>query len=247
MVIYCIEGNIGSGKTTFLAKMKEKYSERFTFITEPVEEWKKIIDPETGKNKIELFYEDMKSHSFSFQIMAYITRISAIKEALENTPSKHIISERSIHTDRNVFAKMLREDGMISSTDYQIYMKCFESLVNNLPEIKYIYVRTNPELSLERIRERNRPGEEGITLEYIERIHRMHEQWLIPMIPDGQREQDNNQIQTNDANHMDKIFVIDGNINFQDTINYEKQIKQTYKFCSTPIDELVNTMRGYFG
>jgi deoxyadenosine/deoxycytidine kinase len=230
MVIYSIEGNIGSGKSTFVSALKERYGERFVFLQEPIEEWKTIVDPETGKNKIELFYEDMKIHSFSFQIMAFITRITAIKEALTQTPGKHIVIERSIYTDKNVFAKMLHEDKMISPTDYQIYMKCFEYMTSNLPEIRYIYIQSSPEIALARIRERNRPGEENITAEYIQRLHKKHDEWLIPISQQS----------------PDKILTINGNINIQETEQYTKALKDTYEFCCTPIDRLADTMRGYF-
>ena len=37
-----------------------------------------------------------------------------------------IITERSLHTDRMVFAKMLYESGLIEDVNYQIYLKWFD-------------------------------------------------------------------------------------------------------------------------
>jgi deoxyadenosine/deoxycytidine kinase len=228
MVIYSIEGNIGSGKSTFLAQLKKEYSERFVFVPEPVDEWKTIVDPETGKNKIELFYGDMKTHAFSFQMMAYISRLSYIKQTIRENHGKHLIVERSLYTDKNVFAKMLHEDGLISPTDYQIYTRWFEHFIQDLPEIKYIYIQTAPTVALDRIRIRNRSGEEGINLEYIQRCHQMHEQWLLPYA------------------NTDRMLVIDGNVERKTDAEYGDILRQTTEFCTTPIDELVNTMKGYF-
>lgn len=228
MVIFSIEGNIGSGKSTFLNHLKTNYQDRFVFIPEPVEQWKTIIDPETGKNKIELFYGDMKTHAFSFQMMAYISRLAAIKRAVRENPGKHIIVERSLYTDKNVFAKMLYEDSLISSTDYQIYTKWFDEFIQELPETKYIYIQTSPEIAIERIRRRGRSGEEGITLEYIQRCHRMHEEWL-PTLENKDRQ----------------LYVIDNNMERKEE-DYVEIMRDCIRFCSSPMDEFVGTMKGYF-
>ena len=54
-----IEGNIGTGKTTFLNEiLKEEFS--FPVITEPVEEWMNLTD-EKGIDLLSNFYEDQKS------------------------------------------------------------------------------------------------------------------------------------------------------------------------------------------
>ena len=42
-----------------------------------------------------------------------------------------------------------------------------------------IYIRCDPDTSFRRITERNREEEKKISLEYIKRIHQLHEQWLV--------------------------------------------------------------------
>ena len=58
--IFFIEGNIGSGKSTFLKNL-EKYNllTNVQFIQEPVNEWKETKDKD-GINILEHFYSDMK-------------------------------------------------------------------------------------------------------------------------------------------------------------------------------------------
>ncbi len=77
--IVSIEGNIGSGKSTVVNTLCEYFNGRESngnvyFLEEPVNEWVKIQDLE-GKNIIEKFYEDQDKYSFSFQMMAYISRL----------------------------------------------------------------------------------------------------------------------------------------------------------------------------
>ena len=56
-------------------------------------------------------------------MMAYVSRQALLMEAMENYPDSIIITERCIDTDRNVFAKMLFDDGLIELDEYTIYNK----------------------------------------------------------------------------------------------------------------------------
>ena len=51
--MYFVEGNIGSGKSTFLKKL----SSEFKVVQEQVDEWSKMKNA-NGKNILEEFYED---------------------------------------------------------------------------------------------------------------------------------------------------------------------------------------------
>ena len=82
MLIY-IEGNIGTGKTTFLNLLKN-YIEKFRDINldarvvlEPVDEWMETRDSD-GKNILEKFYSDQGRYSYIFQMNSFISRIKRI-------------------------------------------------------------------------------------------------------------------------------------------------------------------------
>lgn len=173
--IISIDGNIGSGKSTLLAHLKEslKYNKNVIFLKEPVDEWESVTD-ENNKTILQNFYENQKKYSFSFQMLAYITRLNLIKEAIKNNPNSIIITERSLYTDKMVFAKMLYEDGLINSIDYQIYIKLFESFAHEYPVHKIIYVKTNPEVCINRIKKRSRTGETNIQLNYLINLDKYH-------------------------------------------------------------------------
>ena len=182
--IVSIEGNIGSGKST-LRELLEKSSfpigstpkYNLVYVDEPVSEWQTIVD-DSGVNIIEKFYADQQEYSFAFQMMAYISRLASLKRAIESqTKDTIFVCERSLWTDRHVFAQMLHDEGKIENIKFQIYLKWFGEFIKDYPLDAIIYVTTEPELCSERIAKRNRQGE-TIPLEYLQRCHEYHTKWL---------------------------------------------------------------------
>jgi deoxyguanosine kinase len=174
MPIISIEGNIGSGKSTLL-RMISSLPDIVT-VQEPVDEWNLIRD-ENGKTILELYYADQKRWAFAFQMMAFITRARKLREAVENNPGKVIITERSVFTDKHIFAMMLHDSGMISVAEYSIYLQWFDELTRGITIDKIVYVRTEPDECDWRIKCRNRTGE-TIPLDYLKSCHQYHENWL---------------------------------------------------------------------
>ena len=177
--IISIDGNIGSGKSTLLEHLKIQYKDdkNIIFLKEPVDEWENIKDNE-GKTILQNFYENQKKYSFSFQMLAYISRLNLIKEAIKKNPNAIIITERSLYTDKMVFAKMLYDDGLINSIDYQIYLKLFDSFTDEYPVNKIIYVKTKPNICIERIKKRSRTGETNIQLDYLVNLDKYHNEMI---------------------------------------------------------------------
>lgn len=175
--IITIEGNIGSGKSTLLENLFKIYEKdpRVVFLNEPVTEWDKIKD-KNGMTMLQKFYLDQKKYSFSFQMMAYITRLAEFKMAIKTNPEATIFfTERSLYTDKHVFAKMLYDMGNIEDVEYQIYTKWFDTFASEYAITNVIYVRTSPEICEQRINVRSRVGEEDIPLGYLKRCHGYHE------------------------------------------------------------------------
>jgi deoxyadenosine/deoxycytidine kinase len=176
-MIISIEGNIGSGKSTFLSYLKSNNT-KFVFVKEPVDEWESVRDTESGKSIIEKFYEDQEKYSFSFQMMAFISRFSLLRKAIQENPNAIIITERCLYTDKFVFAKMLFDMKKIEDINYQIYCKWFEEFSQEIPLSKIIYIKTNPITCFSRIQQRNRKGESVIPLEYLEQCGEYHEKMI---------------------------------------------------------------------
>lgn len=205
--IVSIEGNIGSGKSTLLANLKKEFkdNELVVFLKEPVDEWSKIKD-ENGITILEKFYADQNKYSFSFQMMAYISRLKLLKDTINKLkesqeiliknrnqqmlinydeqknyfelPKYVIITERSLFTDKMVFAKMLYDSGNIEYINYQIYLNWFNTFADVFPINKIIYVRADPETCHERIATRHRDGEDNIPITYLKSCGEYHDNML---------------------------------------------------------------------
>lgn len=178
MITISIEGNIGGGKTTLLARLKELWADKqIIFVREPVDEWEKIKDQDEV-TILEKFYKDQEKYSFSFQMMAFISRLKLLKEAVENNPNAIIITERSLYTDKLVFAKMLYDSNKIEHINYLIYLNWFETFSENFPLNKIIYIKTDPDVCHSRIEKRSRKGENNIALSYLTECNKYHEEMI---------------------------------------------------------------------
>ena len=117
-----IEGNIGTGKSTFVDNLKEVLTKnypnlKFAVVQEPVDQWMSMKDS-NGKNLLEHFYSDQVKYSFPFQMNSFISRVNAIYNAvitdtgnIDNPPAQEndelivdsydiVFVERSVFTDK---------------------------------------------------------------------------------------------------------------------------------------------------
>ena len=173
-----IEGNIGVGKSTFTNLMK-KYFDNSTIVSEPVDMWLNFKN-EQDENILGMFYKDTKRWAYTFQNLAYITRMMKIEDAIRNS-SGLVFLDRSLGTDKNVFEKMLYDDGLLNKIEHDMYNLWYEfyhKYVNTNTDQIYIYLKCNPLTAYERIKKRGREEEKNITLEYLEKLHLYHEDWL---------------------------------------------------------------------
>ncbi len=181
-IIIAVEGNIGAGKSTLLEKLNERFSNRkepfrVLFMKEPVELWQSITD-KNGEDILTKFYENTEKYSFAFQIMAYSTRLAKLKEAIKSSYDV-IICERSLEADRNVFAKMLADDGKIEDIMYTIYNRLYQDTSDEFQMDGIVYLNTSPEVCQERIKIRHREGEDSIQIDYLSQCQKYYEKWLI--------------------------------------------------------------------
>ena len=176
-----IEGNIGTGKTTLLSLIqsnKSRYNKLkdSSIIYEPVDEWINLKDSD-GCNILDKFYGNQSRWSFTFQINSFLSRHASIEQCTSDIK----IIERSVYSDKNCFAKNCFNNGNMTELEYKIYNRWFDWL--NIPKEeteshKFIYLKTSPQICFDRISKRNREEESSITIEYLEQIHNLHEEWL---------------------------------------------------------------------
>jgi deoxyadenosine/deoxycytidine kinase len=174
MSVISLDGNIGAGKTTLLNTLKNIPD--VYVIDEPVGVWEQFNV--NGKNILQHFYEDQHRWAYTFQNAAILTRIIHINKAIEENPGyKLYITERSILTDKFVFAKMLHKDKVINDMEMQLYNMWFDNF-GTMNVAGILWLTTDVPTCVERIKIRGRPGEENITKEYLEHLDKAHYEWL---------------------------------------------------------------------
>ncbi|CBY39111.1 unnamed protein product [Oikopleura dioica] len=184
-----IEGNIATGKSTFIKILEEAAgTEDWEITPEPVSTWTQIEGKNpvslegssSGGNLLKLFYDDAKRWSYTFQSFALLSRMR-----LQRAPFKPRtvarLSERSIHSDRYIFARNCFETGLMTETEWSIYKDWSTYLLESLGDLQldgFIYLRCDPKVCDKRMAKRGRPEEQGVTLEYLSQLHEKHEKWL---------------------------------------------------------------------
>lgn len=216
--IFSIEGNIGSGKSTLVKKLKNA-NPNYYFLQEPVDIWKEITNSK-NENILSKFYTDKKRYSYTFQNFAFITRISTLKNIINKIhrltsifKDKYLIVERSIYSDKHVFAKMLHDNKQLSELEYKIYNYWFYKLHTDMLLSGHIYLKVDPKVSLKRVEKRARAEEtDSIPIEYLNTINEYHDTWLnnsaVPtLVINGDNDFENNTDTFNIINNQVKIFI----------------------------------------
>lgn len=170
-----IEGNIGAGKSSLLANLKSDETVQIIKYPEPLEKWTNL----QGVNLLERMYTDPGEWILPFQLYAMLTL--AENHQAENPPSVVKIMERSIFSCIFCFLKANYIMGRIDQTKCEVLKQWFEFVSNRIKMDLdlIIYIRTSPDILMNRIRARNRIEERGIQPDFINLLHRCHEEWLI--------------------------------------------------------------------
>lgn len=157
-----VEGIIGAGKTTFATKIGQRLGLRI--IEEPVEE----------NPYLDLFYKDQKKYAFGLQIFMLhrrcIQQRLAADEATGVGGFKGAILDRSLFGDR-VFAKIHADEGNIEEIDYKTYLMAYSFISRTLlPPSLLVFLDIQPETAFVRVNKRKRPQEDGLPLEYLQKL-----------------------------------------------------------------------------
>jgi deoxyadenosine/deoxycytidine kinase len=161
MRVITIGGNIGCGKTTVLSNL----SKEWTVFKEPLEKWGSWLD---------LFYTNPQRYAFSFQM-------KILHDFLYFTPAQKrsddlLITERSPLDSLYVFCKTLKDSKTITHMEYNLF-KEYVDTIGWKPDT-FVYLRTDPETCIQRMRERARECETGVDDKYIRQIHDAYENFV---------------------------------------------------------------------
>lgn len=177
-----IDANIGAGKTTLLTRLSKELASVPVFL-EPIEEWKEWL---------ELFYNDPARWGFTFNTQV----LTSFGKMRANDTAKVSLYERSPIANRFVFTQLQFENKHMTNLELRLFNELFSQQAW-VPDV-IIYIQTDPDVCMERIKKRGRKCEVGVQREYIHAVHEKYEAMLIT--------------ETSGADlHNTRIIVVDGN------------------------------------
>jgi deoxyadenosine/deoxycytidine kinase len=166
MPIITIDGNIGSYKTSLLNFFHKTF--KIAIDLEPVESWHEYLNN---------MYTNEKDNTYNFQIKVWMDRCW-----IQEKSNVLVLMERSPYFIQNVFIEKAYEDQTIDKDQYKILQSLHKKTSNLWRPDLYIYLCSEPEMCMQRIVRRGRQSEKNIKLEYIQRMHDMHEEKLADAI-----------------------------------------------------------------
>jgi len=159
-----IAGIIGAGKSTLAGALGEHLG--YDVYYEPV----------ADNEYLEDFYADTPRYSFAMQVYLLNRRFQQHQEIIWR--GRPAIQDRTIYED-SVFAKMLSDTGLMEPRDYRTYQQLFKHMSNFMCKPNLIvYLDVDPETSYERVQQRQRDVEGGITVDYLQALHDEYENFV---------------------------------------------------------------------
>ncbi|MGB9694709.1 MAG: deoxynucleoside kinase [Caldisericaceae bacterium] len=168
-----VSGNIGAGKTC----LSQIISEDLGFSV--------YFEDFHANLFLKQYYKDMKRWAFATQINFLALRYEQIVHhiLLSSVPS---VLDRSIYEDREVFAKSLHEENLMTDEEWTVYNKLYDLMVAHLPTPNLlIYLDKTVDELLRNISKRGRDFE-IIPRDYLEGLEKryaaFYDNWHFPKI-----------------------------------------------------------------
>jgi len=165
--IFCIDGNIGAGKTTILNELKNR---GYCVYEEELSEWGELLNR---------FYSDQKRwmctlqvailHSMQQQYKNLVqTQNSAVGAGAQAHNQKIVFIERSPQSSM-IFVKNGVKQGFIDNEEANVIKNIYNDLYWN-PD-KVFYLDTDVNLCYDRMKLRGRECEKNVTKDYLQFIN----------------------------------------------------------------------------
>lgn len=167
-----LDGIPASGKTSTMRELTLLAGNRFTEISEPVRQWQNLKLAGHTIDLLREFYNDPNQLNSNF-LQYYISltlydQAQEIDSLLGSNEHARVVTDRSVKSNRP-FIEALRQSQVLNKTHADIQTAVAEIIqasANYKPTT--IYFQVPPEVALQRIERRSRPGENNIELEYLQ-------------------------------------------------------------------------------
>jgi deoxyadenosine/deoxycytidine kinase len=160
-----IAGNIGAGKTTLTNLLAKHFK------------WEPQFEEVITNPYLDDFYTQMERWSFNLQIYFLNTRFRQSLSIRES--GKSVIQDRTIYEDAFIFAPNLHDMGLMTGRDFENYKSLFELMESLVaPPDLMIYLRSSIPNLVKQIHKRGRSYENGISIDYLNRLNERYEDWI---------------------------------------------------------------------
>jgi deoxyadenosine/deoxycytidine kinase len=260
-VVVVVSGIISSGKSTLvkvLAKRLLDEGYRVASVPEPVKKWK-------DSGLLEAYYADVSRNGYLFQTVAFTDRV----KANINTYQKHrgevdvYLLERSCVDDR-IFMKMLYDEKLITDLEYSSYLEwasLWQAVMPYIPDV-FVYLKPSMEECMKRIKDRARPGEEGVSESYQIKLQKEHDLFFgegalsasgtiirtsggAPLVDHGRPLENQSGLGRTPSEVVESIvtvddlfipcFILQNDSNFRDSLEHQKEITTIFENIITKI------------
>lgn len=149
-------------------------------------------------------YTDIYEWLRIFQSYVLFTRLKIQTSPPRSHSTTVQMFERSIQNNRFCFLEQAYRSGYLHGADYAVLDQWYRwiranediglDLIGNflgsvcsvhlfkieIPKYNFtVYLRSTPEVVYQRVKERARPEEDGLSLKYLQELHESHERWLM--------------------------------------------------------------------
>jgi deoxyadenosine/deoxycytidine kinase len=151
----CIEGNIGSGKTSLCELLSRQHNCQL------------ILEEFADNPFLPYFYEDQERYAFPVELFFMTER----HKQLQHTLLKPSLFADMFISDYVFWKTMIFSARNLGTEEFRLLQNLFNILNNNFPAPELlVYLHRSPAKLLENIRSRGRHYEQGITMEYLQGI-----------------------------------------------------------------------------
>lgn len=184
--IFCIDGNISSGKSTILDELKHR---GYTVFKEKLEEWMPILN---------LFYENPKRWMFTLQVKIVMSMRQQYDEMCARVSAPFVFVERSPLSSL-LFIKNGVRNGYLTLEEIDTFTDIFNKNFWN-PD-KVLYVCTPVDVCFQRKQKRSRQCEKAVETAYLQQLNDEYNTLYNPPFSSGI------QVQKIDGTQTSKIIT----------------------------------------
>ena len=160
-----VAGNIGTGKTSLTERIGARLG------------WKTAFESVSDNPYLADFYGNMAQWAFHLQVF-FLGHRARQHQELARCPES-AISDRSIYEDAHIFSRAAHHLGNMNERDYGAYRAVYDLVIEGLPRPDLLlYLKAPVSVLLDRIHQRGRAIESGVTAEYLSLLESFYDEWL---------------------------------------------------------------------